>query len=89
MPSISIDRIKKLRNASKARKTKERVTIRQRLIELLKRRNEFLDMDEIRLATKIKYRILYGTLTPLVRKGVILRLYVDGRAFYGLPEFLK
>ncbi len=58
-------------------------------MRLLKESGEFLSMDEVRLGTDMNNIILNATLSNLVRKGEIIRVYVDSKPFYGLPEFLK
>jgi len=89
MATISIERIRKLRANSKVTYRRHVITVKECLIRLFKQRNEFIDMDEIMLSTGISYRTLHAMMGVWVKKGVIVRLYVNSRAFYGLPEFLK
>lgn len=89
MATISIKRMKRLRNINKVTYVPKKGVIKTGIITLLKHKNEFVDMDEIRLFFRdLDNRRLHSTITYLICKGIIVRMYVKSRAFYGLPEFL-
>ena len=89
MAIISIKTMKRLRNTDKVTKVSRKGIIKKGVLMLLKKENAFVDMDEIRcFFMDCDNNLLHTCVNYLVRKGIIVRLYVDRKAFYGLPEFL-
>ena len=89
MATISIKTMKRLRKTERVTITSRWGMIKKGVLMFLKEKNAFVDMDEIKcFFGGCDNSTLHSSVSYLVKKGIIVRLYVNSKAFYGLPEFL-